>query len=163
MSGEKVCKPRNPTFPGRGWECSEKEEKKDAAMRMYPPMPGSRGPGDTSVVDGPLPPVGPMDAPRLPEAGPPPRMPDAVETDKSGPVGGIVATVLAAGKNAVMFVVTHPATPYAVGAAAVAGAFYFGYRWFRSEAGESDAACQQNDTDQNRDDAQEAVPKNKNV
>ena len=81
-------------------------------------------------------------------------MPEMEDSERPSPAGGIIATTLAAGKNAIMFVATHPATPYALGAAAVAGALYLGYKWFSSA---SDDANQ----DQNQADPQnQAGPQN---
>ena len=67
---------------------------------------------------------------------PPPGEPKD-NSDKSNSIG-LVGTALAAGKNAVLFVITHPVTPYAVGAATVVGVCYYGYKWFTSGNSESD-------------------------
>ena len=67
---------------------------------------------------------------------PPPGEPKD-NSDKSNSIG-LVGTALAAGKNAVLFVITHPVTPYAVGAAVGVGVCYYGYKWFTSGNSESD-------------------------
>ena len=80
----------------------------------------------------------PVEAPRMPV--PPPRMPDRVVDDEAsiaGTVGGVVASALTTGKKAAMFLISHPATPYAVGLTAALGLCYYGYKWFTSGDNES--------------------------
>ena len=71
---------------------------------------------------------------------PPPGEPndDSDKSNSSTGTGGLVGTALTAGKNAVLFVITHPVTPYAVGAAVGVGVCYYGYKWFTSGNSESD-------------------------
>jgi hypothetical protein len=102
------------------------------------PLPGPVLPPRPPLPDNPQPP--------LPEDN------DSDDSDKSSAVKA-VATVLAAAKNAVVSVLTHPVTPYAVGATIVAGACYFGYKWYMSESGESNAdGEEENQEEENQED-----------
>ncbi len=85
-----------------------------------------------SPTNSPLPPDVPMN--------PPPGEPndDSDKSNSSAGKGGLVGTALTAGKNAVLFVITHPVTPYAVGAAVGVGVCYYCYKWFTSGNSESD-------------------------
>ena len=168
---EKVCKPVNPTFPGRAWECKEKNTHMMAPDRRMPLSPREPGtslrplPDGRPIIDSPG--IGPrLPQSPMPDVRRPPRMPEMEDSERPSPAGGIIATTLAAGKNAIMFVATHPATPYALGAAAVAGALYLGYKWFSSAS--DDANQDQNQADpqnqpQMNDAAQGSESKDKDV
>jgi hypothetical protein len=85
-----------------------------------------------SPTNNPPPPDVPMN--------PPPGEPndDSDKSNSSAGTRGLVGTALTAGKNAVLFVITHPVTPYAVGVAVGVGVCYYGYKWFTSGNSESD-------------------------
>ncbi len=175
---EKVCKPVNPTFPGRAWECKEKDTHMMAPDRRMPLSPCEPGTSLRPLPDGHPMIDSPGIAPRLPQSPMPdvrrpPRMPEMDDSEGPSPAGGIIATTLAAGKNAIMFVATHPATPYALGAAAVAGALYLGYKWFSSASDDANqdqdqAEQRQTNEEMDRDEnmnnaAQGSEPKDKDV
>ncbi len=86
--------------------------------------------------------LSPTNTPHPPDVSmnPPPGEPndDSDKSNSSTGTGGLVGTALTAGKNAVLFVITHPVTPYAVGAAVGVGVCYYGYKWFTSGNSESD-------------------------
>ena len=135
-------------FPPSSCNQTEPPEEKNQTKHRWLPNPVLPLPEDQlpprrpRPVDTLLPLPGPVLPPRPPlPDNPQPPLPednDSDDSDKSSAVKA-VATVLAAAKNAVVSVLTHPVTPYAVGATIVAGACYFGYKWYMSESGESNA------------------------
>lgn len=104
-----------------------------------PPVEAGRLPVPPPFLPPPPPPPPVVEAPRLPV--PPPRMPDdRLADDKAGiaaTIGSAVATALTTGKNAAMFLISHPVTPYAVGITAALGLCYYSYKWSTSGDNES--------------------------
>lgn len=122
------------------------------------PMPTGNGPVAEPFRDprpGPyVPPASPIGVPAIPReqpvpaiphhplpridrttAGLPPSVPKTSPGgSEKGTIAKVIGTGLAAGKKAVLFVVSHPATPYAVGLAATLGICYYGYKWFKGDS-----------------------------
>jgi len=141
MIASKKCKPWSRTRPSHGWECEKGETRmlRPSWIDDIPRVPDTEGPRwrprpNRPICNPQLPNHNPLNDPFDPMWDDLPRVPGSSVVEA---IGGAVVGAVCAVKDAIVWVVTHPNTPYVAGVMAVGAACYYAYKWWCPETAAS--------------------------